>query len=181
MPVSDPNNITPIMGEILRSQPKRILDLGIGFGKYGVLCREYLDIEQGRLHKWHWETHITGVEGFVKYKNPNWEQYSRVLVEDFSKYANYANYQNFDLVLMIDSLEHIDKQDGMALLMTLLQNNKRVIVSCPTGTNYLEQGAVNGNEYERHRAHWRESDFKNLGGRTVYSGVCVVSSIKGQA
>jgi hypothetical protein len=177
MPVSDLNNITPIMNEVWRLGPSSVLDLGIGMGMYGMLCRQLLDIGQRRLDPKQWTTLIVGVEGFTEYKNPLHDYaYSSVMYEDFTK----GDYKGFDLVLMIDSLEHIEKSVGHTLLDRLLQNNKRVIVSCPTGENYLEQGAVFGNEFERHRAHWTEDDFELRGGRTLHKGICIVSSIRGE-
>jgi hypothetical protein len=177
MPVSDQTNITPIMLEVARCRPKSILDLGIGFGKYGVLCREMLDIEPYNLSQESWQTNIIGVEGFEKYRNPCWQLYSSVMVHDFTQ--NYESYKGFDLVLMIDSLEHVEKGVGSKILDTLLMNNKRVIVSCPTGKCYVEQGAVHGNEFERHRAHWTPDDFDIRAGKVLHNGVCIVSSLKG--
>ena len=178
MPVSDQANITPIMLEVARLRPKKILDLGVGWGKYGLLCREMLDIEAGNLDKKSWQTGIIGYEGFEAYRNPIHDYaYDAVYYMDFMKALPFLGY---DLVLMIDSLEHISKVEGYKLLDQLLSRNKNVIVSCPTGASYLEQGAVYGNEFERHRAHWTTEDFEVRGGKILYHGVCVVASLKGQ-
>lgn len=177
MPVSDLLNVSPIMAEIWHVRPTSILDLGIGVGLYGAMCRELLDIGQERLYPKDWVTNIIGVEGFPEYRNPAHEYfYNSVFYEDFTK----TPYKGFDLVLMIDSLEHINKVRGHFMLDQLLHDNKRVIVSCPTGKHYVEQGAVFGNEFERHRAHWTADDFEVRGGRILHSGVCVVASIRGQ-
>lgn len=181
MPTSDPANLSPIVTEISLRQPKKVLDLGIGVGKYGMLAREYLDIGAGRIKPHTWQTLIVGVEAFDPYRNDVWSwAYDVVHPCDFSNQICYSDYRDFDLVLLIDSLEHIEKSAGTDLLTHLLMHNRRVIVSCPTGVHYREQGAVNGNEYERHRAHWTEADFTLLGGKTLHKGVCIISSIKGQ-
>jgi hypothetical protein len=44
MPTSHKYQIKEIMELMVLINPKKILDLGIGFGKYGYLAREYLDI-----------------------------------------------------------------------------------------------------------------------------------------
>lgn len=173
MPTSEASNITAIVQAVCTINPKSILDLGVGCGKYGALCREYLDLSYGRNQPEQWEANIVGVEGWEKYRNPMWNLYSQVLIEDFTKPAQM--YANYDLVLMIDSLEHLPKDEGKKLLEQLLQHNHFVIVSCPWGANYLEQEAVFGNEYERHRAHWRPNDFVSMGGRLIHLGVCVVA------
>lgn len=178
MPVSDQQSISAIMKEVCRLRPKKVLDLGVGWGKYGVLCREMLDIEAGRLNKEEWTTAIIGYEGFEKYRNPIHDYaYDAVYYMNFLDAMPHANH---DVVLMIDSLEHIDKPAGQFFLDHLLKRNKHVIVSCPTGQYYMEQGAVNGNEFERHRAHWEPVDFEVRGGKILYQGVCVVASMKGQ-
>lgn len=156
-------------------QPKSVLELGVGSGKYGVLLREYLDIAHGRLSFGSWETKIHGVEGFPSYLNGlHYSVYDRVNVEDFSLIENYIHYIDYDLVLMIDSLEHIPKDKGVELLSFLIECNNTVIVSCPFGVHYIEQGAVYGNEFERHRAHWTPQDFEALGGKMLFKGVCAV-------
>lgn len=179
MPVSDPNNITPIVNAMLRLNPKKVLDLGVGFGKYGVLAREVLDIAHSRIRRSDWTTQIDGVEGFGQYNNPCWDIYNTVMTLDFSDPLNYQFFKGYDLVLMVDSLEHIDKPQGSRLLETLLLNNKYVLVSVPTGEWFLEQGAVNGNEYERHKAHWKPRDFEMMGGKEIHRGICTVQLLKG--
>jgi hypothetical protein len=176
MPVSYCGNISPIMLEVARLNPKSILDCGSGFGKFGLLCRELLDIQAERYEREKWQVNIVGVEGFYPYRNAIHDfAYTAMIYEDFTKRA-WADYQ---LVLLIDSLEHIDKPEGYKFLDGLLERNKHVIVSCPTGVNYLQQGAVHDNEMERHRAHWTPEDFEIRGGKILSLDVCVVASLKG--
>lgn len=178
MPLSDANNLTPILKEVMRLNPTSILDLGCGVGVYGVLCRQYLDIQAGRLHPEEWLKIICGVEGFKDYANPCWDMYTTVETADFSTKDELERYKGFDLVLMIDSLEHLDGATGSMVLDWLLSNNKQVIVSCPTGSGYLQQGAVNGNEFERHRHEWVPADMEIRGGRIISTdGPCFVASI----
>jgi ubiquinone/menaquinone biosynthesis C-methylase UbiE len=44
MPTSYLNNIPDIITAIKSQNPKSILDVGCGFGKYGFLIREYLEL-----------------------------------------------------------------------------------------------------------------------------------------
>ena len=48
MPSSQHYHISKIMDLIININPMSILDIGTGFGKYGVLCREYLELWDGR-------------------------------------------------------------------------------------------------------------------------------------
>lgn len=176
MPVSDVANITPIMTEVARLRPRTVLDLGVGFGKYGVLCREVLDATYGRWRPMEWEARIDGVEGFKAYANPCYGQYNSVGFEDFSK--NLDKYTGYDLVLMLDSLEHLDATTGGIVLQTLVQNNKNVIVSVPLGV--CPQEDVFGNAFETHRTTFNgPEDFSMYTYRQIYKGVCLVLSING--
>ena len=166
MPSSDPCSITPIIIEVYLLDPKSVLDLGVGNGKYGMLCREYLDGWKDRYKREDWAVNIVGVEGFPEYRNPAWEFYSKILIEDFSK--NYKSYTGYDLVLILDSLEHVDKETGLKILSTLRENNKAVLVCVPEGNH--PQGARCGNEFERHRATWTAAELATLGGRVFFSG-----------
>jgi hypothetical protein len=175
MPVSDIHNIAPILAEVVRLQPGTILDLGIGFGKYGMLCREVLDGVNGRVDPLLWQTFIEGVEGHDSYRNPVWGAYNLITIRDFRFGGHWAN---FDLVLMIDSLEHCDKPNAYDLLDQLLESNKHVIVSVPLG--FCPQGPVFGNELERHRSVWRKSDFQKYGPVVLHEGICLVVSMEGK-
>jgi hypothetical protein len=136
-------------------------------------------VNQGRISPKDWATEIVGIEGFSAYRNPMWDCYTRVVNEDFSleTYWSYA-YFDFDVVLMIDSLEHLAKEVGAKLLKHLIENNKHMIVSCPDGD--FAQGAVYGNEHERHRGVWRMHDFAALGAHILHHAVCTVAYFKGQ-
>ena len=48
MPSSQYYHISKIMEMIISLNPKSVLDIGSGFGKFGVLCREYLELWDGR-------------------------------------------------------------------------------------------------------------------------------------
>lgn len=176
MPVSDLSHVPVVMSEVMRLNPGRVYDVGVGFGKYGVLCREVLDATYGRCRPNDWGVVINGVEGFVKYRNPCWELYDDVLhgVDIASIYDTIIGY---DLVLFMDVMEHFPKEVGQTILQTLVQNNKQVIVSVPIGD--CPQGAVFGNEYEVHRASYQPKDFNMYNGIVLHRGTCFVMSIKG--
>lgn len=143
-----------------------------------MLCREYLndlfdERENVELDSRYVDSRIrlVGVEGFPSVRTPAWDFYSEIRIEDFSK--NIEAYTGFDLVLMIDSLEHLDKEVGLAALSSLRRNNKAVIVSVPEG--YAPQGASCGNEFERHRATWTAAELEQLGGSVFLRARCSVA------
>ena len=44
MPTSLYTQITKILDAIVHTNPQSVLAIGTGFGKYGLLCREYLEL-----------------------------------------------------------------------------------------------------------------------------------------
>ena len=70
MPSSNPDQINEIMSLVLGLRPESVLDIGIGFGKYGFLCREYLEICYGSKKYNDWQKRIDGIEAFEEYITP---------------------------------------------------------------------------------------------------------------
>ncbi len=70
MPSSQHYHISKIMDLIIALKPKSVLDIGAGYGKYGVLCREYLELWDGRQNYHERLRRIDSVEIFEKYVTP---------------------------------------------------------------------------------------------------------------
>ena len=168
MPTSYPENISRIITLILETKPYSILDVGSGFGKYGYLCREYLDVTQGRFRKGDWKIRIDGIEGFAPYLSDLQRLiYDRIYEGDiFETFAKFPD-QTYDLALAIDILEHFEKAEGLRFLEECLRLARIVLVSVPLG---LAQGAVFGNPLESHRAKWSKKEFKALPAPVILTG-----------
>ncbi|HOT98867.1 MAG TPA: class I SAM-dependent methyltransferase [bacterium] len=156
MPSSQPDNISTVVKWIVEIDPVSVLDVGVGFGKYGVLAREYTDIRHGRYHRQDWKVVIDGIEVFQPYYNPIWEIYDRIYSEDLVELLPHL--KNYELILLCDVIEHLEKPIGLAVLAECRRMATRaVIVSTPLG--YYPQEAMHGNKYERHRSEWTEKEF----------------------
>jgi len=175
MPWSVIENVPPIANEIQWLNPKRMIDLGVGLGLYGVIARQLLDGIYGRFSPAEWTAEIVGVEAFEAYRNPCWASYSCVNIGNFTE----EMFVNWDLVLMGDSLEHLEPEHGERFLEQLITHNKHVILSVPNGP--CAQGAAHGNEYEIHRATFHPDSFNRYGAKVLYAGFCIVVSISGKA
>lgn len=126
-----------------------ILDLGCGVGS----PMKFLN-----RHK---RFHVVGVDGFKPYLDRCLREgtYDMVLHEDVRNLP--FQDKTFDVVMALQVLEHLDLQDGKALLLDMERiARKQVIVS--TDVNEYVQGAVDGNDYQIHRHIW---DIKELRGR----------------
>jgi len=151
-----------IIGDILDllvlNEPKTIVDIGTGFGKWGFLSRLYLELEPHK--KENWEIQIDGIEIFSSYLTLLREFYSSIQIADMQD----CKIANYDIALCIGVIEHIPKKEGLNFLTKLIQNNKSVIVTSPKG--FKKQGALWGNIHETHVTGWSQKDFKKLGLKT---------------
>ena len=66
--------------------------------------------------------------------------------------------ENYDLVLLMDVLEHLQKEEAFAIIEKVRVKAKHVLISTPIG--YTKQGAVHGNEAESHKCGFNPEDFK---------------------
>jgi len=148
MPSCRPDVIPAIVYKIIEMKPTTIVDVGAGCGKWGVLCREYLK---------YWcniNPLITGIEAFKGYKNPAHDIYNKFIYGDVLDYL--TEVQNVDLVLCIDVIEHMTKEQGRQFMDAISGN---YIICTP---NYWHaQGESFGNRYEKHVSLWKPEDFEN--------------------
>ena len=157
------NHMTPGCGNTRRS----ILDIGMGGGKWGVLIREFLEYRANRYWPTQWIHQVHGVEAWEKYRNPMWDYcYNNVLIGDISQLIGEINKRpNYDFILLLDILEHFEKDIGIKILDAMVKNTKELVFCCfPDAKNpkkALRQGAVHGNPFETHRSLWSvKEDFK---------------------
>ena len=146
---------------VLATNPQTILDLGIGYGMNGAGIRNWYSKD----------VHITGIEGFEKYRNPMWDLYTEVLIRDIRDFLQYcvAFEEFYDMVIMTDVLEHFTKEEGIEILkMIAFITKKAAVVSTPA--IWFDQEAVNENELERHHCVWSVDEFKEQGWGIVQDG-----------
>lgn len=161
MPTSVPYCI-PVIASVARQlRPGSVLDVGVGFGKYGFLFREYTDIwnmeSLDEYPRERWKTTIEGIEATDRYLTPMHEYlYDRIHIGDAATIVDTLG--NYDIIVMGDVLEHFDKRVGESLLDKLFAHTNKCLLltfpaECPPKDNVL------GNPYESHRSAWNRRDF----------------------
>ena len=156
MPTSDYHQISDVLHVVEQVKPSSVLDVGVGFGKWGFLCREILDVYYERVQPETWTTRIEGVEIFEPYRNPFWPiLYNKIHMGNAIDVV--PTLGTFDLVLCCDVIEHFDKPTGQRLLGHMLDHGRVVIVTSPRG--HAPQGAIYGNLHETHLSSWGRADF----------------------
>jgi len=158
MPSSHYFQLNEIVGLIVLTNPQKLLDIGVGFGKYGFLAREYLELwdEGGDYHKW--KRRIDAIEAFEPYLSP-----VHGYIYDNIYKGNALDIlpgldQDYDLILMIDVFEHFTHADGQKLLEVCRAKGKNILISVPLAMS--EQETVFGNKFETHRYAWKKKDFE---------------------
>lgn len=140
MPSSYAGSFPPIVHAIIAFDPRHVLDVGPGWGKYGLACREYLaeletldavEVPQGRY--------------------PTQDAiYGSIFVGDI-RLAPEQFFLPYDLVLLIDVIEHLPLNDGHELLSRIQRAGPAVMVATPT--RFFEQH-VESNPHETHLSFW---------------------------
>jgi hypothetical protein len=149
------------MDLIINLNPNSILDIGAGFGKYGLLCREYLELWDGRQRYDEFTRRIDAVEAFEEYITPVHRfVYNNVYVDDVLNIIDNLEL-NYELILLIDVLEHFDKEKGALLVRKILTGNGGIIISTPK--KFINQIDMFCNKYEMHRSQWTQPELSVFG------------------
>lgn len=146
MPTSDGQGKDVALAWYDRIRPATVVDVGAGCGTYAKLMR-----------RWKEKCIWTAVEAWEPYVAEFQLDtlYDRVVVAD-ARHLTWLDYRS-DLLIAGDVLEHMTRDDATRLIRRFRYAAANVIVSIPV--LHLDQGAVNGNPYERHVDHWTAGDM----------------------
>jgi SAM-dependent methyltransferase len=160
MPSSHYFQLNEIVDLISLTDPGKLLDIGVGFGKYGFLAREYLELWKDGGDYQKWERQIDGIEAFEPYLTPVHKFiYNNVFLGNAIEILPGLK-DKYDLILMVDVFEHFTFQDGLKLLGECRKKGKNILISVPIAMSAQE--AVYGNEFETHKYGWKKKDFKDI-------------------
>lgn len=151
-------HLTPLITEELS-----VLDLGCGNYTSGVSI-------QTPLIKF---KSLTGVEVYKKdldetkkkdflTKKLDWHE------EEILSYLNKHKKDRFDVIMLIDVLEHFEKKDGMKVLEAIEKMaTKRILIFMPIGDHTLEANdgrvAEEKNHWQKHLSQWEVEEWRDLG------------------
>lgn len=156
MPSSQFGQISPLAWLIRELDPQSVLDVGPGFGKYGFLAREYLELWWRTTDYAKRTRRIDAVEVFEPYITPLQRSiYDEIYIGDALEVL--PKLTKYDLILLVDVLEHLDKPGGLRLLAASIQRGSFVVISTPK--NPAPQGAHFGNVHEQHTSAWTKREL----------------------
>ncbi len=154
--------ISPIIKEIQSLHPKTVLDIGIGYGKWGFLCREYLESWYNRIYPNEWKIRIDGIEIWKPYIDDlPWNKiiYDKLYLGD--AYEVIDKTPNYDLIIASEVIEHMSKERGLELMKKCIGKSQCFILSIPLGKGWLNNVAFD-NPYNKHQASWELDEIKQL-------------------
>lgn len=138
-----------------------MLDAGIGFGLWGGLLRQYLDVWPGRITPSEWAVRIDGIEIDEKriQAHPRY-LYTEIFVGDIREVVPCrAAEQPYDVILFGDVIEHLPKEAGRAVLDAAVNLVRQlVVVRVPLGDGWRREGRE---EPDHHRSQWYANDFSD--------------------
>ncbi len=133
-----------VIGEWLRPHKnsiKQVLDIGVGSGTYYNVFGH----PEGILAHAKW----VGVEVWLPYIDRfNLKDKYDVLISQDARTIDYSVFNKFDVVFLGDVLEHMTKDEAVALISKISKVADIGIISIPI--IHLPQGEEEGNPYEVH-------------------------------
>jgi hypothetical protein len=176
MPSSHYFQLNEIIDLITLSDPGKLLDIGVGFGKYGFLAREYLELWKEGADYQKWERQIDGIEAFEPYLTPVHKFiYNNIFIGNANEILPELK-DKYDLILMIDVFEHFTYQEGIKLLGECRKKGRNILISVPIAMS--DQEIVFGNEFEAHKYPWKKDNFNDIPDkfflRNVKSIICYI-------
>jgi 2-polyprenyl-3-methyl-5-hydroxy-6-metoxy-1,4-benzoquinol methylase len=159
MPYSDEENRNWVYSIIEEITPKTVLDIGPGAGAYGKLLKNnFPEVIVDAVEVW--EPYLTKFQLELIY--------DCVHVGDAREHSNY----NYDLVILGDVLEHMSKEDAIALWSQIKNQAAYALISIPI--IHYPQGESEGNPYEAHvKDDWTHSEvletFSNIVDSQVFN------------
>lgn len=151
-------NSIPFVVEKMRAiRPRSILDVGCGWGRWGFLAREFLELWEHRYRREEWEVPIDAIDIHPGTWTPVHSYvYDSCVTDDI---RTVPMFKDWDLIIACDVIEHMTKEDGLAVLERLTQHGRHVLIGIPLGPGWL-RGGFDNNAHEAHLSEWSHDDFR---------------------
>ena len=138
MPSSWIENVPIIIKCVLAVNPTRIIDLGLGSGKYGFILRELTDFMYNRIYPHTWEMIIDGVEVYGGYIHDHQRSvYNHIFISEAIDFLSQYEGPPYDVAIAIDIIEHFDPWEVVKFVQYALNISRYVIISTPR--DFFEQ------------------------------------------
>jgi len=144
----------------MKVSPQKALDVGVGFGRWGIIIREFCDVWNSRVLQEDWSTQVEGIEAFEPLISEYHKSfYNNIHIGDARKILPDLCQSRWDIIIFGDVLEHFEKNEGQGLLNLSLDSSEYVMVNIPIGENWPQDVSYK-NPYEKHLSVWDFNDFQ---------------------
>lgn len=107
--------------------PNRVLDIGVGFARWGALVRQFCDERHGRLNREHWQVHVERVAPADAVEEYQWLLYDAIRVCDSGRFVDAIEGQ-WNLVILDQSMQDPDDQRAARLVEKAINHADYVLV-----------------------------------------------------
>lgn len=149
MPSSFAGSFLNIVNLLVALDPKRVVDVGPGWGKYGLACREYLP----KLER------LDAVE-VPQGRKPTQDAIYDSIAEIDLRALPATFWEPYDVALLIDVVEHVTLPEGRSALRDITEAGVTAVVATPK--RWIEQHDKD-NPHETHLSLWRWTDLAPFG------------------
>jgi len=128
---------------------------------------------------------LTSVEGYVT-------DYTSMMQKQFKAKKHIGIYalipevlptiedKKYDIALAFDVIEHLEKEESIALMQWVKKNCKHALFYVPEEPEGFHRVWEDGNALQAHISHWKEEDFVELGFKVERDKDAHSDIIKGQ-
>jgi hypothetical protein len=156
------DQVPTIIYLLQKLNPRTVLDVGKGFGKYGFLLDEYVGIDQTKRPdpcKTLAEQSRVAVDAVEVNRNYLWPHlcqfYRHVYIGRVEELCDAL--PPYDVVLMADVIEHIEKTAALRVLDSFLCRGSTMLISTPR--HFFQQELYDSSD-EHHVSFWTPRDFQ---------------------
>ncbi len=167
MPSSNISSIFDILESIRLINAKSILDIGVGFGKWGLLIREYFDLRPHKKKGYDdWSIQLDGIEANEKYLTPVHDYiYNKIFIGEAIDILSNNNLY-YDLIIAIDILEHFTKNEAYTFIKLCKNRARTILINTPNIYYKLQREYFN--DYMLHNSGWDADDFIKLEAKYIW-------------
>lgn len=164
--LSELSNLETILKAVVEMKPKRILDIGSGFGKMGVLIREAILSHWGNNNDFVPKDNlvIDCVEVAKYFHNLPYHQ--AIYNHHFHDDIGNIEIGEYDLGLLIDVVEHWDTFKFFKTIPKLKEKIKKIIISTPKKVEFY-LNSIYGEDCPRHKRQIELSDIYSVNPRAI--------------
>lgn len=105
-----------------------------------------------------------GIDGFEPYLEVARAEklHEKLVLGDVRELEKYFRSGQFDVVIALDVIEHLTKEDGLRMLKSMeAVARQKVVIFTPSG--FLPQHSFENNDLQEHLSGWEAGEMKALG------------------